>query len=79
MVTKEYPELTRAEGDVYKRQRQHGLPALRVADLSCDLSLLHETQSAAEQLLAADSELNEHPLLKARVELLFSLNADAMN
>ena len=53
--------------------------ALRVADLSCDLSLLHETQSAAEQLLAADSELNEHPLLKARVELLFSLNADAMN
>ena len=59
--------------------RQHGLPALRVADLSCDLSLLHETQSAAEQLLAADSELNEHPLLKARVELLFSLNADAMN
>ena len=68
----------RGPGDFFG-SRQHGLPALRVADLSCDLSLLHETQSAAEQLLAADSELNEHPLLKARVELLFSLNADAMN
>ena len=68
----------RGPGDFFG-SRQHGLPALRVADLSCNLSLLHETQSAAEQLLAADSELNEHPLLKARVELLFSLNADAMN
>jgi len=68
----------RGPGDFFG-SRQHGLPALRVADLSCDLSLLHETQSAAEQLLAADSKLNAHPLLKARVELLFSLNADAMN
>lgn len=68
----------RGPGDFFG-SRQHGLPSLRVADLSCDLSLLHETQSAAEQLLAADSELNEHPLLKARVELLFELNADAMN
>ena len=58
---------------------EHGLPSLRVADLSCDLSLLHETQSAAEQLLAADPALKNHPLLKARVELLFELNADAMN
>ena len=68
----------RGPGDFFG-SRQHGLPALRVADLSCDLSILHETQSAAEQLLAADAELNAHPLLKARVELLFSLNADAMN
>ena len=68
----------RGPGDFFG-SRQHGLPALRVADLSCDLSLLHETQSAAEQLLAADAELEDHPLLKARIELLFSLNADAMN
>ena len=65
----------RGPGDFFG-SRQHGLPSLRVADLSCDLSLLHETQSAAEQLLAA---LKNHPLLKARVELLFELNADAMN
>ena len=35
--------------------------------------------SRAEQLLAADPALKNHPLLKARVELLFELNADAMN
>ena len=68
----------RGPGDFFG-SRQHGLPSLRVADLSCDLSLLHETQSAAEQLLAADPALKKHPLLKARVELLFELNADAMN
>ena len=68
----------RGPGDFFG-YRQHGLPSLRVADLSCDLSLLHETQSAAEQLLAADPALKKHPLLKARVELLFELNADAMN
>ena len=68
----------RGPGDFFG-SRQHGLPSLRVADLSCDLSLLHETQSAAEQLLAADPALKNHPLLKARVELLFELNADAMN
>ena len=68
----------RGPGDFFG-SRQHGLPSLRVADLSCDLSLLHETQTAAEQLLAADPALKNHPLLKARVELLFELNADAMN
>ena len=68
----------RGPGDFFG-SRQHGLPSLRVADLSCDLSLLHETQSAAELLLAADPALKNHPLLKARVELLFELNADAMN
>ncbi len=68
----------RGPGDFFG-SRQHGLPSLRVADLSCDLSLLHETQSAAEQLLTADPALKNHPLLKARVELLFELNADAMN
>lgn len=46
----------RGPGDFFG-SRQHGLPSLRVADLSCDLSLLHETQSAAEQLLAADPAL----------------------
>ncbi len=68
----------RGPGDFFG-ERQHGLPSLRVADLSCGLALLHETQEAAQQLLSADPGLKEHPLLKARVELMFSLNADAMN
>lgn len=67
----------RGPGDFFG-SRQHGLPSLRVADLSCDLSLLHETQSAAEQLLAADPRTKFHAA-QARVELLFELNADAMN
>jgi len=68
----------RGPGDFFG-SRQHGLPSLRVADLSCDLALLHETQQAANALLAAAPDLSAHPLLKARVERLFEKSADAMN
>ena len=68
----------RGPGDFFG-SRQHGLPSLRAADLSCDLALLHETQQAANALLAADPDLSAHPLLKARVERLFEKSADAMN
>ena len=68
----------RGPGDFFG-SRQHGLPSLRVADLSCDLALLHETQQAASALLAADPDLKSHPLLKSRVERLFEKSADAMN
>ena len=68
----------RGPGDFFG-SRQHGLPSLRAADLSCDLALLHETQQAANALLAADPDLSAHPLLKARVECLFEKSADAMN
>ena len=68
----------RGPGDFFG-SRQHGLPSLRVADLSCDLALLHEAQQAASALLAADPDLKSHPLLKSRVERLFEKSADAMN
>ena len=68
----------RGPGDFFG-SRQHGLPSLRAADLSCDLALLHETQQAANALLAADPDLSAHPLLKARVERHFEKSADAMN
>ena len=68
----------RGPGDFFG-SRQHGLPALRVADLSCDLALLHEAQSAAEALLRSDPLLSAHPQLRARVEGLFALRAGAMN
>ena len=68
----------RGPGDFFG-SRQHGLPALRVADLSCDLALLHEAQSAAEALLRSDPLLSAHPQLRARVEELFALRAGAMN
>ena len=68
----------RGPGDFFG-SRQHGLPALRVADLTCDMELLHEAQSAAQATLADDPTLTGHPLLQARIHSLFALNAKAMN
>ena len=68
----------RGPGDFFG-SRQHGLPALKVADLTCDLELMHEAHTAAQQLIAFDDNLTAHPLLLARIHELFELNADAMN
>ena len=68
----------RGPGDFFG-QRQHGLPAMKIADLSCDLTLLQEAQGAAEQLLREDPELSAHPLTAQRVEELFSEQGGAMN
>ena len=68
----------RGPGDFFGA-RQHGLPTLRVADFTCDMELLYEAQGAAEELLALDPTLAEHPALHARVQELFDLNAEALN
>lgn len=68
----------RGPGDFFG-QRQHGLPTLKVADLSCDMSLLREAQAAAEDLLRRDPELREHPNTAQRIWQLFQGNTDAMN
>ncbi len=68
----------RGPGDFFG-SRQHGLPSLRVADLTCDMELLHESRAAAEALIAADPELAAHSALRARIRELFALNAGAMN
>ena len=68
----------RGPGDFFG-SRQHGLPALKVADLTCDLELMHEARTAAQQLIGFDDDLTAHPLLLARIQELFELNADAMN
>ena len=68
----------RGPGDFFG-SRQHGLPSLRVADLTCDMELLHDARAAAERLLAADPELAAHPALRARIDELFELSATAMN
>ena len=63
----------RGPGDFFG-QRQHGLPALKVADLSCDMSLLHEAQQAAEELLRQDPELRGCPVTAQRVRQMFELD-----
>ena len=70
----------RGPGDFFG-SRQHGLPAMKVADLSCDMRLLDEAQTAAKQLLALDPALEqaEHASLHRRIDELFELNAEAMN
>ncbi len=68
----------RGPGDFFG-QRQHGLPALKVADLTCDVALLKEAQEAAEALLARDPALEDHPVTAKRVELIFAGSGDALN
>ena len=68
----------RGPGDFFG-QRQHGLPALKVADLSCDMALLKEAQQAAERLLERDPELREHPVTAQRLEEMFQLDGGALN
>ncbi len=47
----------RGPGDFFG-QRQHGLPALKIADLTCDMRFLDEAQQAARALTAQDPELS---------------------
>ena len=68
----------RGPGDFFGA-RQHGLPALRVSDLRCDMALVRESAEEAAALLAADTGLEKHEALRRRVEALFSLRPGAMN
>ena len=65
----------RGPGDFFGR-RQHGLPALHVADLAADLALMQNAREEAEALLAADPSLSGWPLLKERVHRMFAERDD---
>ena len=70
----------RGPGDFFG-SRQHGLPAMHVADLGSDMSVLQTAQAAAQKLLEEDNNLckPEHQQLKAAVAKLFELGADSFN
>ncbi len=68
----------RGPGDFFG-QRQHGLPAMRSADLSCDMPLLQEAQTAAEELLRQDPGLVQHPTMREKVTRMFAANAETLN
>lgn len=70
----------RGPGDFFG-QRQHGLPALKIADLSCDMALLDEAQQAAKGWMAQDPGLEkpESRALRARIETLFAVKAEGLN
>ena len=70
----------RGPGDFFGR-RQHGLPTLRLADLSGDMRLLSEAQQAARDLLPPTPRLafgENRPVLE-RVRALFSDTPDIFN
>lgn len=75
----QYDLETRGPGDFFG-SRQHGLPALQIADLMNDTRTLHAAQSEALAMLAADPLLEqpEHALLARQVERMFD-QAGAMN
>ena len=68
----------RGPGDFFG-QRQHGLPALKVANLSCDMALLKDAQGAAETLMDRDPELRDHPVTALRVAQLFEDKGNTLN
>lgn len=70
----------RGPGDFFG-SRQHGLPAMHVADLGSDMNVLQTAQQAAQELLLSDPELTapEHKALRNAVEHLFEINADTLN
>ena len=70
----------RGPGDFFGN-RQHGLPALHVADLAGDMRTLQQAQQAAEGLLAADPnlELPQNRPVRERVREMFRENPDIFN
>ena len=75
----QYDLETRGPGDFFG-SRQHGLPALQIADLAADTRTLHAAQREAAAILGADPLLQkpEHALLAAQVERMFD-RAGPMN
>lgn len=63
----------RGPGDFFGN-RQHGLPALKIADMAADMKYLNLVQEVARGILAEDSLLDqpEHHGLRAEVRQLFS-------
>ncbi|MCD8357268.1 MAG: ATP-dependent DNA helicase RecG [Clostridia bacterium] len=61
----------RGAGDFFGT-RQHGLPPMKMADLAGDTRLLEQAKQAADTLLEADPELETEPLLKEKVQKMFS-------
>ena len=68
----------RGPGDFFGR-RQHGLPALHVADLAADLALMQSAREEAEDILRHDPTLTGYPELQARVQRMFAEREETFN
>ncbi len=72
--------LLRGPGDFFG-SRQHGLPALRIADLAGDMRVLQDAQAAAEETLHEDPLLQapKHAALRRQMEALFARTGESLN
>lgn len=69
----------RGAGDFFG-EKQHGLPPLKVADIVGDRQLLSQAQAAAKKMFDESPDMAKYPLMNARIEKMFSKNAeDGMN
>ncbi len=70
----------RGPGDFFG-SRQHGLPRLRIANLSTDMRILKQAQQAAQKIMKQDPKLEmyEHRALLASVNRLFKDTAFVLN
>ena len=70
----------RGPGDFFG-SRQHGMPVMKLADLTVDMRLLNEAQQAAKDLLNQDPDLSlpEHHSVLEQVRRLFSDTPDIFN
>ena len=70
----------RGPGDFFG-SRQHGLPAMHIADLGGDVQVLQKAQQEANALLREDPALSrpENAALRESVERLFRESADSFN
>ena len=70
----------RGPGDFFG-SRQHGMPVMKLADLTGDMRLLKEAQQAAKDLLTQDPTLSlpEHRSVLEQVRRLFSDTPDIFN
>ncbi|MEG6571503.1 ATP-dependent DNA helicase RecG [[Clostridium] cellulosi] len=70
----------RGPGDFFGK-RQHGLPELKIADLTNDMQLLRMAKAAADSIISKDPmlKLPEHAGLRAQTEAMFSKEDIAFN
>lgn len=60
----------RGPGDFFG-ERQHGIPALHIADPAADLALMQSAREEAARLLAEDPALERYPALRDRINRMF--------
>ena len=60
----------RGPGDFFG-SRQHGLPAMKTANLTADVKLLDRTKAAAEDILSQSPDLKLYPGVKQKCAKLF--------